>query len=66
VHDNKGLRDEHLWPGDGAIDFQEVDALIKPLSTQLSGVLEIAYDLGHDEAEIKRRTERATGIMREL
>jgi sugar phosphate isomerase/epimerase len=66
VHDNKGIRDEHLWPGDGSIDFKEVDALIGALANKPSGVLEIAYDLGMDEAEIKRRAARAADIMREL
>ena len=45
VHDNKGLRDEHLWPGDGTVDFAEVARLAGAMAKQPVGVLEIAYDL---------------------
>jgi sugar phosphate isomerase/epimerase len=66
VHDNHVQRDEHLWPGEGTIDFPRVDEHIKALKTKPVGVLEIAYDLGGDIGEITRRTSRAAGIMAEL
>jgi sugar phosphate isomerase/epimerase len=71
VHDNHGAdsgsgKDEHLWPGDGSIDFKAVDAHIAALKTKPIGMLEIAYDITPDQAEVVRRGTRACEIMREL
>lgn len=68
VHDNHGAdsgsgKDEHLWPGDGSLNFPAVDAHIAKLSTKPTGILEIAYDLTSDPAEIVRRGNRAAEIM---
>jgi sugar phosphate isomerase/epimerase len=68
VHDNHGAdsgsgRDEHLWPGDGTIDFKAVDAHIAALKTKPIGMLEIAYDVTPDRNEIVRRGTRAAEIM---
>jgi sugar phosphate isomerase/epimerase len=66
IHDNKSLRDEHLWPGEGTIDFAEVDTLIAAMHSKPVGILEIAHEFGNDRpAAIKRATE-AVEIMREL
>jgi sugar phosphate isomerase/epimerase len=32
VHDNHGLKDEHLWPGDGTIDWPETVKALKALT----------------------------------
>jgi sugar phosphate isomerase/epimerase len=45
VHDNNGLRDEHLWPGSGAIDWTKLASLTATLPAEIPGILEIAYDL---------------------
>jgi sugar phosphate isomerase/epimerase len=45
VHDNNGLRDEHLWPGSGAIDWTKFVRLAATLPPGTPGILEIAYDL---------------------
>jgi len=71
VHDNHGGdsgsgKDEHLWPGDGTADFAAVDRHIAALKTKPAGILEIAYDLTADIAEITRRAQRATEIMANL
>jgi sugar phosphate isomerase/epimerase len=68
VHDNHSAdsgsgKDEHLWPGDGTIDFKAVDAHIAKLKTKPIGMLEIAYDITIDPAEIIRRGTRAAEIM---
>jgi sugar phosphate isomerase/epimerase len=68
VHDNHGGdsgsgKDEHLWPGDGTLDFKAVDAHIAALKTKPIGMLEIAYDLTSSNDEIIRRGTRATEIM---
>jgi sugar phosphate isomerase/epimerase len=68
VHDNHSAdsgsgKDEHLWPGGGTIDFEAVDAHIAKLKTKPIGMLEIAYDITTDPAEIIRRGTRAAEIM---
>ncbi|QHS52899.1 sugar phosphate isomerase/epimerase [Edaphobacter sp. 12200R-103] len=45
VHDNQGMRDEHLWPGSGSIDWQLFQRLAGKLPAEVPGILEIAYDL---------------------
>jgi sugar phosphate isomerase/epimerase len=67
VHDNHGAdsgtgRDEHLWPGDGTINFPAVDAHIAALKARPTGMLEIAYDITSD-ADLTRRASRACEIM---
>ena len=45
LHDNHGLKDEHLWPGSGSIDWTNLAKLTASLPAQVPGILEIAYDL---------------------
>ena len=45
LHDNQGLKDEHLWPGSGSIDWTNLAKLTASLPAQVPGILEIAYDL---------------------
>jgi sugar phosphate isomerase/epimerase len=52
VHDNHGFKDEHLWPGEGTIDWQATSAALRELATPLPAVLEISYSLDHDSAAI--------------
>lgn len=68
VHDNHGGdsgsgKDEHLWPGDGTLDFKKVDEHIAKLKTKPIGMLEIAYDITPDDKEIVRRGTRAAETM---
>jgi sugar phosphate isomerase/epimerase len=46
VHDNHGTRDEHLWPGDGTINWTQTAELLKALPAAPAQVLEIGYTLG--------------------
>lgn len=57
IHDNKGFRDEHLWPGEGNIDWATTLAALKALPEEPAGVLEIHYGLneGHAGLEAKIR-----------
>lgn len=71
VHDNHGGdsgsgKDEHLWPGDGTLDFKAVDAHIASLKTKPIGMLEIAYDITADSDDIIKRGRRAAEIMSTL
>jgi sugar phosphate isomerase/epimerase len=45
LHDNHGLRDEHLWPCSGTIDWTHFAKLAASLPAEVPGILEIAYDL---------------------
>jgi sugar phosphate isomerase/epimerase len=46
LHDNHGERDEHLWPGEGTIAWDEVFDGLKAAPQAPAGVLEIHYSLG--------------------
>ncbi len=46
AHDNHGEKDEHLWPGDGTIDWPATAGALKDLATPPATVLEIGYNLG--------------------
>jgi sugar phosphate isomerase/epimerase len=45
VHDNHGMHDDHLWPGEGAIDQAALARLTTSLPAEVPGILEIAYEL---------------------
>lgn len=45
LHDNNGVRDEHLWPGDGTIAWDEAIGELKSAPQTPAGVLEIHYSL---------------------
>jgi sugar phosphate isomerase/epimerase len=57
IHDNHGLRDEHLWPGDGTIDWPAVTEQLNALAQPPAAVLEIFYNLydPHAHDEISKR-----------
>jgi sugar phosphate isomerase/epimerase len=59
VHDNHGVRDEHLWPGDGTIDWLAAVEALKALSASPAAVLEIGYDFETAPAAIPERIERS-------
>ena len=46
LHDNNGDRDAHLWPGDGAIDWEPAMAALKAAPRSPAALLEIHYELG--------------------
>jgi sugar phosphate isomerase/epimerase len=46
LHDNHGERDDHLWPGDGTIAWDEVFNGLKSAPHVPAGVLEIHYTFG--------------------
>jgi sugar phosphate isomerase/epimerase len=63
VHDNNGLKDEHLWPGDGTIHWPATVAAIKALATPPATVLEIHYNLGAETPEVSDRIEKAFALF---
>jgi sugar phosphate isomerase/epimerase len=59
LHDNKGDRDAHLWPGDGVIDWDEALGGLKAAPQTPAGVLEIHYGLGESAEAIAEQAKRA-------
>jgi sugar phosphate isomerase/epimerase len=59
IHDNKGDKDSHLWPGDGTIDWNETFSGLQSAPQSPAGVLEIHYTLG-DSAEAVGEKARQT------
>jgi sugar phosphate isomerase/epimerase len=55
VHDNHGMKDEHLWPGDGTIDWTGTAKRLNVLANPPAAVLEIGYSLGDPPATVPDR-----------
>ena len=51
VHDNHGLKDEHLWPGDGSIDWLSAASALKALPSAPAG-MKLAYDPAQGKASV--------------
>jgi sugar phosphate isomerase/epimerase len=59
AHDNHGTKDEHLWPGDGTIDWPGTAEALKTLAEPPAAVLEISQTLSSDLAAIPALVEKA-------
>jgi len=62
VHDNHGTKDEHLWPGDGTIDWTTIARAIQDLSKSPAIVLEIASSQ-NDAATTPDRIKKAFDLF---
>jgi sugar phosphate isomerase/epimerase len=49
------MKDEHLWPGDGSIDWPAAIAALKALPTLPATVLEISQNLPDTPDQIQAR-----------
>ncbi len=63
VHDNHGLKDDHLWPGEGTIDWKETMGELRTAPQLAGAVLEIHY---LPEETPERIAERAQETFRKL
>jgi sugar phosphate isomerase/epimerase len=63
VHDNHGLKDEHLWPGDGTIDWVATVEALKQLPAPPAAVLEISYDISDAPGVIPERIQRSFEML---
>jgi len=63
LHDNHGSRDEHLWPGDGDIDWKLMAAKVAALKAQPVGVLEIAHELGEETGTVVEKAKAAWDVL---
>jgi sugar phosphate isomerase/epimerase len=59
LHDNKGDKDAHLWPGDGTIDWNETLDGLQAAPQTPAGVLEIHYTLGDSVEAVGEKAKRA-------
>jgi len=63
VHDNHGTKDEHLWPGDGTIDWPAAAEALKALATPPATVLEISYTVPETHASLPGKIEEALALF---
>jgi sugar phosphate isomerase/epimerase len=63
VHDNHGLKDEHLWPGGGTIDWPAAVKALQALAAPPASVLEIHYSLGSDQHAVSAPIEKAFALF---
>jgi sugar phosphate isomerase/epimerase len=63
VHDNHGTKDEHLWPGEGTIDWPPTAEALKALAKPPATVLEISYNLPGSSSAVPAQIERAFEIF---
>jgi sugar phosphate isomerase/epimerase len=59
LHDNHGERDEHLWPGDGTIDWEAAYGGVQAAPLGPAGVLEIHHSLASEPEQVIERAKRA-------
>jgi sugar phosphate isomerase/epimerase len=59
LHDNKGDKDTHVWPGDGTIDWNQTLSGLKAAPQTPAGVLEIHYTLGDSVEAVAEKAKRA-------
>lgn len=64
IHDNAGQHDDHLWPGQGTINWDDVKADIAALKQPPVGVLEIAYDADTPMSEVTLNAIKAFDLFR--
>jgi len=63
THDNHGFKDEHLWPGEGTIDWPATTESLKNLKTPPAIVLEISHELGDQHATVTEKAEKSFGLF---
>ena len=59
LHDNKGDKDSHLWPGDGTIGWDETWKGLREAPQTPAGVLEIHYSLDDAPEAVEQKARQA-------
>jgi sugar phosphate isomerase/epimerase len=59
LHDNHGLKDEHLWPGEGTLSWDEAYDGLKSAPQTPAGVLEIHYTLEETLESVAQKAAKA-------
>ena len=63
AHDNHGEKDEHLWPGDGGIDWPATAAALNALSSPPATVLEISSKIPDKPEAFPERIRKAFELL---
>jgi sugar phosphate isomerase/epimerase len=63
LHDNDGEHDQHLWPGEGTVKWDEVRAGIAALKQPPVGTLEIHYEPEMDAKDMSKRAAEAFAML---
>ena len=63
AHDNHGLKDEHLFPGDGTIDWPAATAALNALPAPPAVVLELSSKLPGESAALPERIRQAFELL---
>ncbi|MGA1982022.1 MAG: sugar phosphate isomerase/epimerase family protein [Acidobacteriaceae bacterium] len=73
IHDNHGpfaphtdMKDEHLWPGDGNMDWPAVCASLAALPAATPGILEVESDRDEAPESVTRKADQAFRTLAEL
>jgi sugar phosphate isomerase/epimerase len=64
LHDNHGQKDDHLWPGSGTIDWQNIAKQIATLPANTPGILEIAHDLEETPESVTTKAIQAFDLLK--
>lgn len=59
IHDNHGGKDEHLWPGAGAIDWKNIARHTTALPADIPGILEISYEMDETSTSVVKKASAA-------
>jgi sugar phosphate isomerase/epimerase len=63
AHDNQGQKDEHLWPGDGGIDWPATTAALNALPKPPAMVLELSSKLTDKPTTLPERIRKAFELL---
>jgi sugar phosphate isomerase/epimerase len=63
AHDNHGLKDEHLLPGDGTIDWPATATALNALATPPATVLELSTKLSDEPDTLPARIQKAFDLL---
>jgi sugar phosphate isomerase/epimerase len=63
AHDNHGLKDEHLFPGDGTIDWPAAATSLNALAAPPAVVLELSSKLPDEPAALPERIRQAFELL---
>jgi sugar phosphate isomerase/epimerase len=63
VHDNHAIKDEHLWPGDGSIDWKAAADGLKALPAPPATVLEISWTVVEKEPDLGAKIAAAFALF---
>jgi sugar phosphate isomerase/epimerase len=64
LHDNHGQKDDHLWPGTGAIDWTNVARHLATLPANIPGILEIAHELEETQESVPAKAIQAFDLLK--